>query len=308
MAAISSSSVLEDDRHRAARAYISRGWPVFVLSRSKTPLANCEPCRTSCLTPDAMQTCGCLCCHGFYAATLDPGRIAQMLRLHPSGLLAVRTGAAAGLVVLDVDPRHGGQSTLAALDAERLLPGTTMVVTGSGGLHMYYAHPGERVPSGANRLGIGIDVKADGGYVVAPPSRHPATGSPYRWCPATAWHDDPAPLDDRLRSLLVPLPVVPLAARRHPLCADAPARLVGLLTKVIDAPEGQRNAIVYWAATRLGAMHAEGELSNLAGAVAALREAALWTGLADSEVGDEQRGTIASGLRTGHRQSGRRSA
>ncbi|MBN1170544.1 MAG: bifunctional DNA primase/polymerase, partial [Micromonosporaceae bacterium] len=94
---------------RNAVDYTRRGWPVFLLGRSKRPVANCPHCPTkgegSAHDPD---TCGCLTCHGFYAATLDPDRIEAMIERVPRGLLAIRTGRASGLLVVDIDPAHGG--------------------------------------------------------------------------------------------------------------------------------------------------------------------------------------------------------
>ena len=55
-------------------------------------------------------TCGHLTCHGFYAATTDPARVAAIVAAVPRGQLAVRTGAVSGLVVVDVDPAHGGDT------------------------------------------------------------------------------------------------------------------------------------------------------------------------------------------------------
>jgi hypothetical protein len=87
----------------------------------------------------------------------------------------------AGLIVLDVDPRNGGDETLHAL--ERLhgeLPPTPRVLTGGGGEHYYFRLPvSEQAGVGAS-VGPGLDVKADGGYVVAPPSVHPS-GARYAW-------------------------------------------------------------------------------------------------------------------------------
>jgi hypothetical protein len=97
-----------------------------------------------------------------------------MWRRVPGGLLAIRTGTAAGLAVVDIDPRNGGQ-----LDRALMAP-TATVVTGGGGWHLYYRHPGG--PLLAALPGHpGVDVKADGGYVVAPPSVHPATRAHYQW-------------------------------------------------------------------------------------------------------------------------------
>jgi hypothetical protein len=140
---------------------MERGWPVFVLGRSKRPVANCPACRTATPGHDPAR-CECLTCHGFHAATLDPARLAAMLTAVPRGLLAIRTGTAAGLAVVDIDPRNGGQ-----VDRALMTP-TAAVATGGGGWHLYYRHPGgpllTALPGRA-----GVDVKADGGYVVAPP-------------------------------------------------------------------------------------------------------------------------------------------
>ena len=100
----------------AALGYIRQGWPVFVLGRSKRPVANCAACRAAGPGHDRAG-CGCLTCHGFYAATLDPGRLAAMARKVPGGLLAIRTGGASGLCVVDIDPRNGGQ-----LDRDLMTP------------------------------------------------------------------------------------------------------------------------------------------------------------------------------------------
>ena len=152
----------------AALGYIRRGWPVFVLGRSKRPVANCRACRAAGPGHDPAG-CDCLTCHGFHAATTSPARLAAMLAAVPRGLLAIRTGTAAGLAVVDIDPRNGGQ-----VDRALMTP-TATVATGGGGWHLYYRHPGgpllAALPGRA-----GVDVKADGGYVVAPPSVHPGTG------------------------------------------------------------------------------------------------------------------------------------
>jgi len=89
-------------------------------------------------------------------------------------------GAVSNLVVLDVDARHGGEESLAALvRAHGVLPRTIEAETGGGGRHLYFAHPGGVVP---NRAGLapGLDLRGDGGMVVAPPSLH-ASGRRYRW-------------------------------------------------------------------------------------------------------------------------------
>lgn len=86
-------------------------------------------------------------------------------------------------MVLDVDPRHGGDETLRQLEAEyEPLPETPTVLSGGGGKHHYFQHPGFYVHSRSDALGAGLDVKGDKGSIVAPPSLH-ASGQPYRWAP-----------------------------------------------------------------------------------------------------------------------------
>lgn len=96
--------------------------------------------------------------------------------------VGVVTGHQSGVWVLDVDPAHGGDQTLAALVAANgPIPFTYTVHTGGGGMHLYFCNPpGLRVVTGRGRLGPGLDVRGEGGQVVAPPTVH-ATGNPYRW-------------------------------------------------------------------------------------------------------------------------------
>jgi len=117
--------------------------------------------------------------------------------------IGIVTGAESDLVVLDVDPRAGGDHTLAELEARHgRLPDTVCFVTGGGGWHLLFAHPGEFIKSGAGRLGPGLDVKADGGLIVAPPSRH-RSGRRYQIDPAHHPADVPlAPLPEWLRERL----------------------------------------------------------------------------------------------------------
>jgi hypothetical protein len=193
---------------RAGHAYIARGWPAFILSPTKMPVANCEPCKAEHIWPQQMEACECLTCHGFYAATLDRDRFARMLSQHPRGLLAVRTGAPSGIAVCDVD-RHG-LANMRDLQAQGLLPKTLAAATGGGGYHLIYGHPGVRIRSGANKYADGIDSKADGGYVIAAPSIHPVTNQPYRWL--APFRTDLAPLPGHWVEHLRERPLPPAAS------------------------------------------------------------------------------------------------
>lgn len=99
----------------------------------------------------------------------------------PDSNLAIVCGGSSNLVVVDVDPRNGGLDTLTDLLSNyggRLKTRTAQ--SGGGGLHLYFSHPGgEKI---RNRIGLlpGIDIKADGGRIVAPPSKHHSGGT-YHW-------------------------------------------------------------------------------------------------------------------------------
>lgn len=110
-------------------------------------------------------------------ATSDPAIIRAWFLNAPLANLGLETEQS-GLVVLDVDPRHGGKESLSEFDSE--LSTTLTVVTGGGGLHAYYLRPPElsRFPS-QQAVRPGIDLVGNG-YVVAPPSLH-ISGQRYRW-------------------------------------------------------------------------------------------------------------------------------
>jgi hypothetical protein len=100
-------------------------------------------------------------------------------RNRPASNVGIRTGN--GLIVLDVDPRTGADDDLAdLLHRHGELPPTVTCDTGGGGQHYYFAGPTD-VPS--FDISPGLEIKAAGRQVVAPPSVHPDTGEAYRWRP-----------------------------------------------------------------------------------------------------------------------------
>jgi hypothetical protein len=163
-----------------------RGWSVLLLALDqagkKVPPHNCERC-----DPERgydghdRESCECLVCHGFYAATRNLERLKWMLKAVPNGYLAVRTGAASGIVVVDAEApgSHGHvpeDGEVFGTDAiERWepmigweLPRTLMSRTVAGGLHLFYALPAVAVvKSGALKV-PGVEIKGEGGYVGVP--------------------------------------------------------------------------------------------------------------------------------------------
>ncbi len=147
----------------AALAYATRGLAVL-------PLA-----------PGGKAPAGRLAPHGLKDASADTATVRAWWAAEPSTNVGVRTGD--GLAVLDVDPRDGGDETLDAYleNFNARLPATAEVATGGHGWHHWFRT--DR-PTRSARLGPGLDLKAEGGYVVAPPSLH-ASGRLYCWHLAT---------------------------------------------------------------------------------------------------------------------------
>jgi hypothetical protein len=116
--------------------------------------------------------------HGCYSATRDPETIRSWFR--PGSTLNLALACGAGLFALDVDPRNDGDEALARFEREHgPLPMTPRQITGGDGLHYLLRAPaGSRLRNGA--IAPGLEIKADGGYIVVAPSVHPSGGT-YRW-------------------------------------------------------------------------------------------------------------------------------
>jgi len=256
----------------AAIEYAEHGWRVL-------PVRGKQPLLPGWSRPD-----------GSGAASADPDTIRAWWTRWPTANVGIATGPASGLAVLDVDPRGGGDESFAALEGRvGPLPGTVTSLTGGGGLHLLFAHPGQRVTSRARSLGPGLDVKADGGMVVAPPSVHPGTGRAYAWL-GGAWRD---PLPTWPDALLPAVEQVRPAVRQPATGDGHPGRrLAGLVQTVMDACEGDRNSKLHWAACRGAEMIAAGV--NGGTIVDALQLAGEVVGLPCAEVV----ATVRSGLRT----------
>lgn len=279
---------------QAALTYAARGWPVF-------PCHSMQPKTGAC-------TCGAASCssrakhpatrQGFKDATTDLARVREIWARLPAANVGVVTGRASGLVVLDVDPDHGGLSSLRSLIVEHgRLPDTMTVGTGSDGLHFYFAHPGNEIRNSAgSKLGPGLDVRGDGGYVIAPPSGH-ASGRDYRW--ATDLDTEVAQLPDWMHAALRPperRQMADVVDIRSGARVDAWARraLDAEVASVVGAPEGARNHLLNRAAFNLGQIVAGGSLQH-DDVERALRGAGFAVGLSDREC----EATIRSGMTAG---------
>ncbi|WP_369196796.1 bifunctional DNA primase/polymerase [Streptomyces djakartensis] len=266
-----------------------RGLAVIPLSRTKLPALR-SPHRDDPLPSPCHGECGRLG-HGVYDASSDPARIRELFAAAP---WATGYGIACGLpphhlVGVDLDVKTGTDSSAAlrelALRHLFTIPPTVVVVTPSGGRHLWLSGPPDVVvPNSAGRLAPGIDIRGAGGYLVGPGSR--TAHGVYAAAPGTA-HLPPAPCPRSLLRLLLPPPRAP----QH-LPGPAGGHGQGLVQFVLAAHEGQRNTRLFWAACRA---YEDGIGPAL---VEPLVEAAVDTGLSEREA----RATLASAARlTGHR-------
>lgn len=129
--------------------------------------------------------------------TTDPEKIAKWWDC--SGIytynVGISTGKESGITVIDIDAGKGGLQTWQALSEKYQLPLTYTVRTGGGGLHLYFSYCPE-LKTGTDVLGPGIDIRNDGGYIVAPPSLH-SSGNLYSIMDAR----DLIPVPDALLSI-----------------------------------------------------------------------------------------------------------
>ena len=102
--------------------------------------------------------------------------VREIFKNHPNATgIAGVTGKLSGLVVLDIDAKHGRSS-----EEFKLLPPTACVCSGGGGEHFYFKHPGTDIKNREAVSGVGVDFRADGGVIILPPSMHPS-GARYEW-------------------------------------------------------------------------------------------------------------------------------
>jgi hypothetical protein len=161
---------IETANVRAALGYAERGWRVLpIRTGSKVPATE----------------------HGVHDASSETERIRDWFGgfgSAPDLGLGIACGSASGLVILDVDPRNGGDASFAELMHGRPPLVAPVVETGGGGRHFYFSMtPGVAVKTHKGCL-PGLDLLGDGAYAIAPPSRHPSGGT-YRWATACGLGD-----------------------------------------------------------------------------------------------------------------------
>ncbi|WP_030188923.1 bifunctional DNA primase/polymerase [Streptomyces violaceorubidus] len=268
-----------------------RGLAVIPLARTKLPALR-SPHRDAPEPYTCRGECGRFG-HGVHDASTDPARVRALFAAAP---WATGYGIACGLpphhligIDLDTKPDKSDTDSSTALRELALrhlftIPPTVVVLTPSGGRHLWLTGPPHHVvPNSAGRLAPGIDIRGAGGYLVGPGSR--TRHGTYTTAPGTS-HLAPAPCPPALLRLLLPPPPVRRAGGGT---TGGDGR--GLVQFVLAAHPGQRNTRLFWAACRA---YENGIGPAL---LSPLLEAARATGLTEREA----RATLASAARmTGH--------
>ncbi len=227
----------------AALLYVASGLPVLPLRpRGKVPLT----------------------AHAYLDASVDCNQVRAWWSRWPAANIGIPTGEVSGFDVLDVDPRHGGMESLAALEREfGGLPPTLTADTGSGGAHYLLRHD----PRARRAVGFrpGLDYLATGGHFVAAPSIHPC-GVPYRWRSGVTRIAEPPPWliaelgaakRPAVRSTRFRAPPLPAGSRGTSYGQGALRRQS---LAVSQTPQGSRNHALNAAAYCLGRLVAAGHL------------------------------------------------
>jgi hypothetical protein len=160
---------------RAALWYSRKGWPVFPCHTRNGNGCSCgkADCQSPAKHPRTVN--------GLRDATTDEEIIKKWWSDWPNANIGLATGSPSGVFFLDVDPRHGGDETLEELENKfGPLPRSIESLTGGGGRHIGFACNGHKIRNSAGKLGPGLDIRADGGYVILSPSVH-ISGQQYLW-------------------------------------------------------------------------------------------------------------------------------
>jgi hypothetical protein len=177
----------ENQMLEAALTYAGYGWPVIPVHSVRDGRCSCHKgveCDSKGKHPRTEN--------GIKDASTDEQQIREWWSRYPGANVGIATGKESGLVALDIDPPNGGDKSLRELEEQHgELPETVESITGGDGRHFFFKYPkGKTI---RNKVGFrpGIDIRSDGGYIVAPPSIH-ACGGGYEW--EVTGHPDEAEL------------------------------------------------------------------------------------------------------------------
>ena len=273
-----------------ALIYSRRGWPVLPVRSLVDGKCDCGSDHDGDTSKAAKHP---RTEHGCLDATTDEVQIRRWWEMWPAANVGVATiDEDLRLAVYDIDPRHGGHETWAAVNEGQVLPPHPIVKTGGGGSHHYFTGKPARV--GSNAFGPGVDIKAGNAYLIAPPSV--AFAGDYVW---QVYAVDPPPVPD----WLLPVPkdepsnAPPLSFPTNPRyalgalrdeCDRARARVDG---------QGRRDNL-YEAGLKLSRFVLSGALREDA-IIETLALAGIESGLSPSDAASHAHNGLTTGLRNG---------
>ena len=158
--------------------FCNRGWPIFPLYWLEAGQCTCGS--DKCNSPGKHP----LIAGGFKSSSTDIDEVQAWHNQWPKANWGMRTGdiksGGAGILVVDIDAKSDGLMTWEILRAENPGPIETITIeTGGGGTHLWFEYPADLKRSiNFRTLGKGIDIRANDGYVLIPPSR---TSKAYRF-------------------------------------------------------------------------------------------------------------------------------
>jgi hypothetical protein len=264
-----------------------------------------------------------------WGATTDAAEIRGDFIRWPDANVGIVTGGVSGIFVVEADTKEGhdvdGIASLAALEGEHgKLPPTLQAISPSGSIHYFFNHPGAefKIKNSASAIAPGVDVRGDGGMVVAPPSVKPGKGA-YRWRNSLAIADCPLWLLDRiLAGKEKPEPKADLSISQQAIAVVRPrdgyddindearrdsggggyieAALRGEYDEVARAPKGKRNHQLNVSSMKLGHYVGGGELGEKK-VIDAMMEACASNGSQKEDGRAACLATISSGLEAGKR-------
>jgi hypothetical protein len=212
--------------------------------------------------------------HGFNDATHDAVEIQRQFASPGAAMIGVPTGDMSGFFCLDLDVKNGGGGLEWLAANQHRLPDTRRHKTRSGGVHLLFAMPqGRIIRNSAGRIAAGVDVRGNGGYIIAPPSPGYLVDEAMAPAPAPAWLLD-----------LIDPPKAPEAPRPTPAPRQSgDGTRYGLTAldnecqAILSAPDGAKHDTLNRAAFSIGGLVAAGELAEgpafaaLASALAGIR-------------------------------------
>ncbi len=213
----------------AALSYLRRGWTIIPAHTGELGICSCRnpDCTDQGKHPRVKWT-------DYQVNPPDEAQLRIWWGRWPDANVAIITGETSNVAGIDVDFRHGGDESIRKWEPS--LPATAQSITGGGGEHRLYAHPGVRVPSVTDVL-PGVDIRADGGILILPPSVH-SSGRTYEW-------DTSSHPDDIAELPLLPAFVVDAANAVSSSAVPSPDRTLNLdavMEGTQRVPEGLRNA------------------------------------------------------------------